>query len=200
MKTIKKLICHALDIFGYGVYKDDKTSFTNFVKQKTNGKKDLVGVEVGVWRGENALRILKKLNIKKLYLIDPYFYDEEDGSSCSSDLKEAEKQAKIALSKWEHKIEFIKATSMEALKLIPDKLDFVYIDANHNYHKAKEDMEEWYNKIPKKSILAGHDINNIQYQLNGVTESFIDFVKEKNLKPYIGGNNWIIVKGEHKKN
>ena len=46
---------------------------------KNNYQHPLVGVEIGVWAGSNAINILSTMNIKLLYLIDPYeLYD--DGS------------------------------------------------------------------------------------------------------------------------
>ena len=50
-----------------------------FVKNRLKTKEGLIGVELGVFRGENALDILKTMNIKHLYLIDPWIsYDEKD--------------------------------------------------------------------------------------------------------------------------
>ena len=49
------------------------TEFINLIF----GDKPLVGVEVGVFKGENSLDMLNRLNIQKLLLIDPYEeYDE----------------------------------------------------------------------------------------------------------------------------
>ncbi|MCK4365064.1 MAG: hypothetical protein KAW45_03350, partial [Thermoplasmatales archaeon] len=45
-----------------------KVSMTEYLmKQK---RKDLVGAELGVRFGENALSMLKHLDIKKMYLVD----------------------------------------------------------------------------------------------------------------------------------
>ena len=42
-------------------------------------KKDMVGVEIGVWKGKNARQYLNNLSLKKLYLVDPYkHYDGYD--------------------------------------------------------------------------------------------------------------------------
>ena len=43
------------------------------------GKKDLIGVEIGVFEADHALSLLENLDIKKLYLVDPYeMYDDYD--------------------------------------------------------------------------------------------------------------------------
>ena len=51
-------------------------------------------------------------------------------------------------------------TSVEASKLYENEsLDFVFIDACHEYSCVKEDIIAWYPKIKKGGVLAGHDIN-----------------------------------------
>ena len=55
--------------------------FPRAMIQQLDRNKPLVGVEIGVYKGENALSILKTLNVKKLYLIDSYdlYSDYKDG-------------------------------------------------------------------------------------------------------------------------
>jgi hypothetical protein len=49
-------------------------------------------------------------------------------------------------------------TSVEAATKIPDhSLDFVYIDARHDYESVKEDVEAWCSKVRPGGIMAGHD-------------------------------------------
>ena len=48
-----------------------KERYSWFAKQLV-GKKALVGAEIGVYEGAHALGLLNNLDIKKLYLIDPY--------------------------------------------------------------------------------------------------------------------------------
>lgn len=52
----------------------------------------------------------------------------------------------------------IKMTSVEAAKLYPDQsLDFVFIDAAHDYDNVKADVMAWLPKIKPGGVLAGHD-------------------------------------------
>ena len=47
---------------------------------------------------------------------------------------------------------------MEASKKFSDgSLDFVYIDARHEYDSVKEDIVSWLPKIKKGSFIGGHD-------------------------------------------
>ena len=96
-------------------------------------KKNLIGVEIGVWKGENAKLILDRLSIEKLYLIDPYKeYDEyKDNVGFEKVTQEEFEEAfnimeqKIGTSH-HGKTEFIPLKSEDALSHIPYKLDFVY--------------------------------------------------------------------------
>src|SRR5260221_412005 len=47
---------------------------------------------------------------------------------------------------------------MEAVEDFEDEsLDFVYIDANHEFRYIAEDLCEWTKKVKKGGIVAGHD-------------------------------------------
>ena len=49
-------------------------------------------------------------------------------------------------------------TSTEAAKRVPHhSLDFVYIDARHDYASVMEDLEAWFDKVRPGGIFAGHD-------------------------------------------
>ena len=52
----------------------------------------------------------------------------------------------------------VKGSSMGVSKLIADdSLDWVYIDSDHSYNGAKEDIEGWFPKVRKGGIISGHD-------------------------------------------
>jgi hypothetical protein len=155
----------------------------------------LIGAEIGTFKGENAKSILKILRIKKLYLIDPYEkYEEYKKDTAYSYLKNAEIEAKKRLIKYRDKIVWIKKNSVEALKDIPNDLDFVYIDGNHSYEFVKKDMKNYYNKLKIGGILAGHDIENGIELNEGVTLAFVEFISKNHLKPYILYPDWWCIK------
>ena len=41
--------------------------------------------------------------------------------------------------------------------LMPRSVDFVYIDARHDYKGAMEDIKAWWPKLKKGGLLSGHD-------------------------------------------
>uniref|UniRef100_A0A6H1ZIS5 Putative methyltransferase n=1 Tax=viral metagenome TaxID=1070528 RepID=A0A6H1ZIS5_9ZZZZ len=124
-------------------------------------KKDLIGAEIGVDRGLNALNILENLDIKKLYLIDPYtIYKNLVNIGCNLTEEQCvsiEKEAHDRLEKYSDKIVWIKDLSENAVDKIPDELDFVYIDGNHRYEYTKKDLELYYPKVKDGGLLGCHD-------------------------------------------
>lgn len=58
-------------------------------------------------------------------------------------------------------INVISLDSMEAVKLYADEsLDFVFVDASHEYEDVKNDISHWIKKVKKGGVLAGHDFNS----------------------------------------
>jgi len=167
-----------------------------FVKEKLKTKEGLIGVELGVFRGENALDMFKTMNIRHLYLIDPWVsYDNKDPNMHGKQvLNEALDNTKKILRNYGDKITFIKKFSNDALKDIPDNVDFIYIDGNHDYKFVKEDMLNYYKKIKIGGIMAGHDLNHLDRH-KGVTKAFFEFISKYKLRPFIESPDWWVIKG-----
>ncbi len=132
------------------------------------GQKKLVGCEIGVNAGVNSFNILKKLHIKKLYLIDPYMEYEQGGVVVlQDDVGPTKRKALRRLEKWKDKIVWIYKTSEEAHEDVPDgELDFVYIDGNHEYEYVKRDIELYEPKVKDGGLIAGHDYNLYENDVN----------------------------------
>ena len=204
-RNFKGLIQDFFHLIGYDIqyyypnYPNCPRGFIEFLRKYYRGRKNLVGAEVGVYEGENAVNILKYLPVKKLYLIDPYqnypdYTENEDSSTDQKELDSAQIRAFQKLSKSKNKIVWINEFSDIAHKKIQEELDFVYLDANHSYGFVKRDMENYYPLLKKRGILAGHDIEPSTHP--GVLFAFTDFVKEKNLLCHIITPDWIIIKGK----
>jgi len=165
---------------------------STLIAKKIFGKKPLTIVEIGSFEGLNALTILKTLNVKKLYLIDPWEeymeYDEKEKNQRT--LNKAFIKCKKRLADYKDKVSFIKKYSNEAIKDIPSQIDFIYIDGNHAYDYVKKDMKLFFPKIKKGGLFAGHDIASCE----GVTRAFIEFVYKNKLKPNILNCDWWIIK------
>jgi len=199
LRRIFHKLCDFLDDLEYRVpflYKIN--SMIEFIYYKNKDNRGLVGVEIGVFRGINAYSILSFLPIKKLYLIDSYLeYDnyKEDWipNHSQRDFNDDYMEARKRLLKYKNKIQFIRATSSEAITQIPDNLDFCYIDGNHAYEYVKQDIELYYPKICMGGIIGG---DNFETEFQGVPKAVLEFVGQNNLKLRGANKDWWIIKGE----
>lgn len=79
----------------------------------------------------------------------------------------------------------IQADSAEASKLFKDKsIDFVYIDANHEYDYVIRDITYWLPKLKDKSWMAGHDYNgHVKKAVHRIFDIKAEIVKN---------NSWLV--------
>ncbi|MBI2971111.1 MAG: class I SAM-dependent methyltransferase [Candidatus Aenigmarchaeota archaeon] len=153
-------------------------------------RRELVGAEIGVWRGDNAKAMLKILDIRKLYLIDPYEtydeYKEEEKSGAFSQkaLKEVEK-----IISRDKRVVLIRERSENAVNKIIEPLDFVFIDGNHDYEYVKKDLEMYYPLVKKGGFIAGDDIS-----IDDVSKAVIEFSLKTKLRLHVRHNNFFFVK------
>jgi len=164
----------------------------SYAKNYFNGK-EIIACEIGNFKGEHAYHILKKLNIKKLYLIDPYeAYEEYKHDGSYKDILEAKKEAHNLLRRWKDKIIWVEKYSDKAIKDIKEELDFLYIDGNHYHPYVDNDIKKYYPLLKKRGIISGHDFGKFWPD---VIEAVVSFSKSKNLNFITGrGSDWIIKK------
>ena len=147
------------------------------------GKKDLVGVEIGTQEGYHAINMLRRLDIKKLYLVDPYISypsSQKDNSSLMDiDKMIKAKEESIEILKEFGNVERIFKTSELASIVVTEPLDFVYIDGDHRREMVREDIVLWFPKIKAGGLIAGHDFKlGEQGVIKAVYESFGDWFKK----------------------
>lgn len=171
------------------------------------GKDNLVGCEVGVEFGSNSFEILSTLDIKKLYLVDPYPVVPSGPDWVYQDSDEAGSAKFVAhnrLSIFSNKIVWVeKFSGMVTDEDIPDdSLDFVYIDGDHSYTGCKTDLEVYYKKVKAGGLFAGHDYGATN---TGVKRAVLEFCAKMKLpepkhqtdtwKGKIGGrDDWWLIK------
>jgi Methyltransferase domain len=67
----------------------------------------------------------------------------------------------------------IRMDSLDASKLYRDEsLDFVFIDASHDYLSVKKDIEHWTPKVKPGGIISGHDFKDDTELKKAVVEIF----------------------------
>jgi hypothetical protein len=119
------------------------------------------GVEIGVQRGLYSELILSGSHLSRLILVDPWreFESYEDiANVVQAEQDNALADARARLAKFGDRAEFWRMPSLEAAPLIEDRsLDFIYIDARHDYASMLEDLTAWFPKIKPRGLFAGHD-------------------------------------------
>ncbi len=148
--------------------------------RELQNQKDIVGVEIGVMGGRNAEDILVHLDIKKLWLIDPwrnYEYLQGHGMINEDDIAEECYQATVKrMEPFMDKVGIFKTWSKYAAhEFLDESLDFVYIDGNHRYTFVLEDILHYTPKVKTGGWIAGHDFKvGEQGVMKAVLEAFGD--------------------------
>jgi len=126
--------------------------------------------------------MLDNLDIKKLYLIDPYDTSRKIAGININDNTELINYSKKNLSEYKDKIEFIYKHSFVAIDNMKDEeLDFVYIDGDHTYDGIKSDIELYYKKVKLGGLIGGHDFEN-----KDVTKAVYEFFDNLNIEIFSG--------------
>lgn len=127
-------------------------------------------VEIGVWKGKSASYMgVELINSKKNIQFD--CIDTWEGSEEHLEAGGEAFEANLLTNKdwiWEcflsnispvkNVINPIRKNSREAVNLYKDKsLDFVFIDAAHDYENVLKDIQAWFPKVKAGGIFAGHD-------------------------------------------
>lgn len=150
------------------------------------GRGPLTGAEVGVYKGENALHMLRHLEIERLFLVDPYTpYSDYD----AVEMIDAKECARARLSKFPNAT-FVYEPSLIAAANLPE-LDFVYIDGAHDYESVKQDIAAWWPKIRPMGFLGGHDFIHVH---EPVIRAVVEFAFSSNLVLRVESPDWWIEK------
>jgi predicted O-methyltransferase YrrM len=117
-------------------------------------------VEVGSWKGRSSAFLAVEIaNSNKK--IDFYCVDTWEGSGEHKGIEELPLLYDIFLKNMnpvENYYTPLRMTSYEASKFFENQsLDFVFLDASHEYEDVKKDIINWIPKIKPGGILAGHD-------------------------------------------
>lgn len=176
-----------------------------------NSKEYKIGIEVGSFEGEFAKIILSRWD-GILYSLDVWRKLDEKEYEDTSNKTPYETLYKVIdnVNDYVDRSVLIRTTSEYGSKMFPDEyFDFVYIDANHRYEYAKEDIDLWYPKVKKGGMMSGHDYIKEYYEytkrskmvgndvkiysaqtgeyhgLFGVTLAVDEFVKKENKELFV---------------
>jgi hypothetical protein len=156
----------------------------------TRQDESLEGVEIGVNEGLNAESILSTLNMKTLHLVDPYipYMQGQVPAQIEPSMK---LRAAKRLEPFKDRTHFVYLPSEEAVGQIPDELDFVYIDGNHDYAHVRADIENYFRKVKQGGVVGGHDFHP---HFAGLIRAVCEFAEARHLPITIRSADWWIVK------
>jgi len=135
----------------------DRVSWAMDLLNKTApDKKERVGVEVGLWKADFAMLMLEADKNLHWYGVDPYFmYGHKHRKQSDWDAVYARVCSKM--EKYGERFTLVRKPSIEGVEFIPDNVDFVFIDGNHDYKFVLDDITAYEKKVRPGGILAGHD-------------------------------------------
>lgn len=122
-------------------------------------------LEIGVWRGANASKVLKLRRDVRATLCDPWALAEGSyATSGSSDSKIDEKAweqvyatARRNVSPWADRVSFARFTSADFASRVMSEttFDVIFIDGDHSYEGCARDIALW--TPHAKCWIGGHD-------------------------------------------
>lgn len=163
-------------IFSWSDQVQTRADFANFLRSK-----NLTGtaVEVGVSRGNFSQPFYAQWQGDLLILVDPWCpldnYEKKFGYDRDKDFKLVTDRFKC----YGKHVQIQREFSFVASAKVPDGLDFVYIDARHEYEYVKQDINLWWPKLQPKGILAGHDLFSLAHL--GPTHAIMEFCIQQGL-------------------
>jgi hypothetical protein len=123
-----------------------------------------VGAEIGVAGGQHIKAIMENTDIEKMYGVDPYYdkgWDMHGYFSVDEDYGGFDGlygEVRDMLSVYGDRVELIRKTSVEAAPDFEDGcLDFVFIDAFHDYENCFNDISFWHHRVREGGYVMGHD-------------------------------------------
>jgi hypothetical protein len=160
-----------------------------------------LGAEIGVESGVYSEALLKANPQATVYSIDPWApyrgYKDFTKETTFSKLQAA---ARDRLGQYPNS-KVLQKFSADALHDFEDgSLDFVYIDANHQFEHVLFDVSEWTKKVRPGGIVAGHDYVRMRPRTNeggehsgvenwSVIQALAEYRKTNPVQLYIWGLN-----------
>lgn len=131
---------------------------------------NLVGAEVGVWKGETSQELLTAFPTSFLFLVDLW----KEWLPGSTYYDQHKVMGRMPQAEWDliynqavHNtrarpgvgtVSILRKDTGEAASYIANGiLDYVFLDASHYYDDVKRDIDLWTPKVKVGGLIAGHD-------------------------------------------
>lgn len=117
------------------------------------------GAEIGVLEADNSVAMLKANPRLKLLCVDPWqCYEAYHDYRRQSKMDAYYAAAQQKLAPYADRVTIVRAQSMDAVRDIPwNSLDYVYIDASHEFDFVIEDLVSWGRRVRPGGVISGHD-------------------------------------------
>ena len=153
---------------------------------------DRVGAELGVWKGSYSRRLLSELPDLTLHLVDSW--EPVDIYQSADKQDDAYAETLQAVEPYKERTRVHRNWTSDAAKTFEDQsLDFVYVDASHDYRNCRADLIDWWPKVKVGGLFAGNDYYTGHVAAAGVTFGVKDAVDEfaavRNLRVYVTAGN-----------
>lgn len=159
-----------------------------------------IGAEIGVEQGVFSEIICQTGTVEKLFSIDAWkayrgYRDHTRQNKLDRFYEISQERLKS------YHCQIVRKFSREAAgDFMDESLDFVYIDANHDYNHVYEDLTIWSKKVKHGGIISGHDYIRRKgqkqfYAVIGAVNNFVKANKIKGLTIYRGDvvPSWMFV-------
>jgi predicted O-methyltransferase YrrM len=152
-------------------------------------------VEIGSWKGRSASYLAVEIHNSgkpiELICVDTWkgSVEHEDMDCIKNDTLFNEFLTNTAPVS--HIIKPLRFPSLEAAKEFEDNsLNFVFIDASHEYEDVKQDIAAWYSKVAPGGVFAGHD-----FMWPGVYQAVTEWATANNMHLLNTSENcWLVYK------
>lgn len=133
-------------------------------------------VEIGTDLGRFAKDFLDRFKGNWLFCVDPYEPHPDFSYDRSGDLIVAAQ----ALAPHHGRFRFVRARSTDAVAWVARVIspEFIYIDGSHEEPDVTADLLAWWDILPTRGMLAGHDFDDDH---PGVIEAVTAFAGARNL-------------------
>lgn len=161
--------------------------------QRASGSQNVLFVELGVWFGQSmsyaGVEIINSGKLIKLHGIDSFLRGDQVDDDTPYD-PNRHTEALRYTQPVKDVVEIIRADTRDAYKMYEDgSIDFLFIDANHDYESVLLDIKNWFPKVKKGGIIAGHDYNPNAFP--GVIQAVNEFFGEENITVSNQSKSWI---------
>ena len=139
-----------------------------------------IGAEIGIAGGQHIDHLLRTTKLEKIYGVDPYAevtWNTGVDISEFGNLDSVYNAVKDSLVDFDKRVELVRKPSIDAADDFEDEsLDFVFIDAMHDYENCLMDIKSWEPKVKSGGFVMGHDWNHSGFP--GVEQAVREFFSD----------------------